>query len=135
MGEGPAADGQPSAGRVWQLEQELAEERRQRQLTADKLAAALEQLAAALQAAAAAGSAAGVPSAEDEVLVLPIFRAAAPRSNAAVGGGAPAAASGGLCEIASSGLVETSASMLFGIVVLLYRARMFMACHFATSIW
>ena len=152
VGEGLAADGQPRCGvaegagglgdadgapisRVCQLEQELAEERRQRQLTAVKLAAALEQLAAALQAAAAAGSAAGVPSAEDEVLVLPIFRAAAPRSNAAVGGGAPAAASGGLCEIASSGLVETSASMLFGIVVLLYRARMFMACHFATSIW
>ena len=124
-GEGPAADGQPRCGvaegagglgdaegapisRVWQLEQELAEERRQRQLTADKLAAALEQLAAALEAAAAAGSAAGWPSAEDDVLVLPTLRAAAPRSNAAVGGGAPAAASGGPRTLALGCLLEAA---------------------------
>ena len=109
---GPAADGQPRCGptemagglcdaevvpisRVWQLEQELAEERRQRQLTVQKLAMALDQLAAALEAAAAPGSTAQGPCAEDEVLGLPMLRGAAPRSNAAVGSGAPAPASGG----------------------------------------
>ena len=109
---GPAADGQPRCGptemagglcdaevvpisRVWQLEQELAEERRQRQLTVQKLAMALDQLAAALEAAAAPGSTAQGPCAEDEVLGWPMLRGAAPRSNAAVGSGAPAPASGG----------------------------------------
>ena len=112
MAGGPAADGQPRCGptemagglcdaevvpisRVWQLEQELAEERRQRQLTVQKLAMALDQLAAALEAAAAPGSTAQGPCAEDEVLGLPMLRGAAPRSNAAVGSGAPAPASGG----------------------------------------